>query len=117
MGVDNSSTSGDLDVVVDQSTETIDPENPHIGCWSGWRDGSLRRCLAECPVGPMLVVVRHIAQQRDLQLSSTSEQHPSSSSRPTVPTHRWAKAFAGGARIGDRRSRMPGRRGSQRRCW
>ena len=76
MGVDNSSTSGDLDVVVDQSTETIDPENPHIGCWSGWRDGSLRRCLAECPVGPMLVVGRHLAQQRDRQLSSTQEQHP-----------------------------------------
>ena len=71
MGADNSSTSGDLDVFVDQPTETIDPENPHIGCWSGWRDGSLRRCLAECPVGPMLVVMRHLAQQRDLQMSST----------------------------------------------
>jgi hypothetical protein len=35
VGADNSSTSGDLDVFVDQPTETIDPENPHIGCWSG----------------------------------------------------------------------------------
>ena len=69
VGAENSSTSGDLDVFVDQPSKTI--ENPHIGCWSGWRDGSLRRCLAECLVGPMLVVVRHIAQQRDLQMSST----------------------------------------------
>jgi hypothetical protein len=71
VGAEDSSTSGDLDVLVDQPTETIDPENRHIGCWSGCRDGSLWRCLAECPVGPMLVVVRHIAQQGDLQMSST----------------------------------------------
>lgn len=71
VGADTSSTSGDLDVFVDQPTETIDPENPDIGCWSGWRDGSLRRCLAECPVGPMLVVLRYLAQQRHLQMSST----------------------------------------------
>jgi hypothetical protein len=71
VGAEISSTSGDLDVFVDQPTETIDPSNPHIGCWSGWREGSLRRCLAECPVGPMLVVVRSRAQQRDLQMSST----------------------------------------------
>lgn len=47
------------------------------------------------------------SQPRDRQLSSTSEQHPSSSSRRTVPTHRLAKAFAGGARIGVRRIPMP----------
>jgi hypothetical protein len=35
VGAENSSTSGDLDVFVDQPTETIDPLNPHIGCWSG----------------------------------------------------------------------------------
>jgi hypothetical protein len=51
VGADNLSISGGLDVFVDRPTETIDPENRHLGCWSGWRDGSLRRCLAECPVG------------------------------------------------------------------
>jgi len=40
VSADNSSTSGDLDVFMDQPTETIDPENPHIDCWSGWRVGS-----------------------------------------------------------------------------
>jgi hypothetical protein len=46
VGADNSSTSGDLDVFMDQPTETVDPENPHIDCWSGWRVGCLRWRLA-----------------------------------------------------------------------
>ena len=55
----------------------------------------------------MLVVGRHIAQQRDLQLSSTSEQHPvqqlttDRADPPLGEGVRWR------SRIGVRRIRMP----------
>jgi hypothetical protein len=55
----------------------------------------------------MLVVMRHRAQRRDLQMSPTEEQHPVQRSRRTVATQRSAKAFARGARMGVRRIRMP----------
>jgi hypothetical protein len=35
---ETSSTSGDLEVFLDQPAETIDPQNPHIGCWGGRQD-------------------------------------------------------------------------------
>jgi len=76
---------------MDQPTETIDPENPHIDCWSGWRVGSPRRCLAECPVGPMLHVVRHLANSAICRCRRPRSSIRSSSARPTVPPHRLAR--------------------------
>jgi hypothetical protein len=39
VGAENLCTSRDLGVLVDQPTETIVPENPHMSRWSGRRDG------------------------------------------------------------------------------
>lgn len=45
VGAENLCTSRDLGVLVDQPTETIVPYNPHMGRWSGRRDGPQRWCL------------------------------------------------------------------------
>ena len=82
---------------------------------AGGRDGSPRRCLAECPVGPMLVVVRHIARQGgDLQMSSRSSIRPAAHGAPCPPIARRRRSRAAlvPASAG---SRCPRRRRSHRR--
>ncbi len=70
------SPSCDLGILVDQPTESITPCDPYDGHWSGRRHSSQRWRLAERAMRPMPVVVRHIARQRRLQMTSTHDQHP-----------------------------------------
>jgi uncharacterized coiled-coil protein SlyX len=70
VGAENSSTSCDLGIFVDEAPQTIDPHDPHVPSRSGRWDGRERGGLPERAVWPMFVVVGDIARQHCLQLPS-----------------------------------------------
>lgn len=70
-----SSTSCDLGIFVDQSTESIQPHDRCAGRWKGRGNGSQRWPLAERAVRPVLVVVHHVIRQHRLQMSPPQDQY------------------------------------------
>jgi hypothetical protein len=71
-----SSTSCDLGVFVDQSTEPIAASDAKRGRRRrGWKRLE-RRCLVQCSVRPVGVEVRHVLGQHRRKLALVEDQHP-----------------------------------------
>jgi hypothetical protein len=85
---------------MDQSTKSIPPHNPASRQDSSRFAGPKRRHPSQATVRAVHVVVSGVRGQHSLQLPTSKDQQPSSSSRRTVPTQRSAEAFARGARTG-----------------
>jgi hypothetical protein len=95
-------TSGDLRVLMDQSTEPISSHDPRRRRHDNWDGGSEWRCLLQGAVRAVAVSWSAYSASTDRSCRQPTISIRSSSSRRTVPTHRSAKALARGARTGVR---------------
>jgi hypothetical protein len=65
-----------LGILADQAAETVLPQNPDIGAWSGWMWTPGGRALLQRPVGPMDVVMTDVFAQDQPQVPFTGDRHP-----------------------------------------
>jgi hypothetical protein len=76
VGAENSVTSCDLRIFVDQATEPIAAQNPDICAQSGRTRTPGRRALFQCPVGTARVAVIDVLIKNQPQVPLAGDQHP-----------------------------------------
>src|SRR6266545_1890791 len=69
-------TSCDLRILVDQPTEPISADDPPSRCQGSWFVGLKWRCLPQCAVRAVAVVVVGVLGQHRPQLPTAKDQHP-----------------------------------------